>query len=182
MIQNAFTLKEIADWLNPNSVIQLPALQRGLVWKRNQIELLWDSMLREFPIGTFMLAEGEKKENVQTYFLMDGQQRYNAISLGYNKSKIEHPDMVLWLDIAPINKPSNSTRKYWIKSTTITHPWGYQDDDECSTLNADERRNALEKYGMADKNIYNEEIDFLQKEFGVSMIINPELTAANEIA
>ena len=159
MIQNAFTLKKIADWLNPNSVIQLPALQRGLVWKRNQIELLWDSILREFPIGTFMLAEGEKKENVQTYFLMDGQQRYNAISLGYNKSKIEHPDMVLWLDIDPVDKPSNSTRTYWIKSTTITHPWGYRNDDECSTLNADDRRNALKKYGMTGKNIYNEEID-----------------------
>ena len=30
--------------------------------------------------------------------------------------------------------------------------------------------------------IYNEEKDFLQKEFGLSMIINPELTAANEIS
>ena len=159
IMKNAFTLKEIADWLNLNSEIQLPALQRGLVWKRNQIELLWDSILREFPIGTFMLAEGEKKENVQTYFLMDGQQRYNAISLGYNKSKIEHPDMILWLDIDPVNKPSNSTRTYWIKSTTITHPWGYRNDDECSTLSANDRRSALEKYGMAGKNIYKEEID-----------------------
>ena len=30
--------------------------------------------------------------------------------------------------------------------------------------------------------LYNEEKDFLQKEFGLSMIINPELTAANEIS
>lgn len=30
--------------------------------------------------------------------------------------------------------------------------------------------------------IYNEEMEFIQKEFGLSMIINPELTAANEIA
>lgn len=30
--------------------------------------------------------------------------------------------------------------------------------------------------------IYNEEIDFLKEEFGLSMIINPELTAAGEIA
>ena len=30
--------------------------------------------------------------------------------------------------------------------------------------------------------IYNEEMDFLQKEFGISMIINPEQTAANEIS
>ena len=30
--------------------------------------------------------------------------------------------------------------------------------------------------------IYIEEIDFLRKEFGLAMIINPELTAAGEIA
>lgn len=30
--------------------------------------------------------------------------------------------------------------------------------------------------------IYNEEMELLQREFGLSMIINPELTAANEIA
>lgn len=30
--------------------------------------------------------------------------------------------------------------------------------------------------------IYNEEIEFLKKEFGLAMIINPELTAANEIS
>ena len=30
--------------------------------------------------------------------------------------------------------------------------------------------------------IYNSEIDFLKEEFGISMIINPELTAAREIA
>ena len=30
--------------------------------------------------------------------------------------------------------------------------------------------------------IYNEEIDFLKEEFGLSMVINPELTAAGEIA
>ena len=30
--------------------------------------------------------------------------------------------------------------------------------------------------------IYNKEIEFLKKEFGLAMIINPELAAANEIA
>lgn len=30
--------------------------------------------------------------------------------------------------------------------------------------------------------LYNEEIEFLKKEFGLAMIINPELTAANEIS
>ena len=31
IMKNAFTLKEIADWLNLNSEIQLPALQRAHV-------------------------------------------------------------------------------------------------------------------------------------------------------
>jgi uncharacterized protein with ParB-like and HNH nuclease domain len=70
-----FSLKEIADWTKPNSIVEIPALQRGLVWKPRQVELLWDSLLRGFPIGSFMLSDviGEDK-----FYLMDGQQRYNA--------------------------------------------------------------------------------------------------------
>ena len=48
-----FHLKEIASW--DKSII--PDLQRGLVWKPRQMELLWDSILRGFPIGSFIFAE-----------------------------------------------------------------------------------------------------------------------------
>ncbi|WP_031599584.1 DUF262 domain-containing protein [Ferrovum myxofaciens] len=55
------TLPEIAAWqiayppakVGP-IVATLPALQRGAVWKVKQIEELWDSILRRFPIGAFV--------------------------------------------------------------------------------------------------------------------------------
>ena len=53
-----YALKEIAEWANKqDSEVKIPDLQRGLVWKPRQMELLWDSMLRGFPIGSFILSD-----------------------------------------------------------------------------------------------------------------------------
>jgi len=43
---------------------ELPALQRGFVWKPSQVENLWDSLLREFPIGSFLLSQIHKNPGV----------------------------------------------------------------------------------------------------------------------
>src|SRR5712691_8579276 len=39
-----------------HNLVQLPPIQRGAVWKVAQVERLWDSLLRGFPIGSFVLA------------------------------------------------------------------------------------------------------------------------------
>ena len=46
---------DIANW-ERDGIIDIPALQRGLVWAPHQVELLWDSILRGFPIGAFALT------------------------------------------------------------------------------------------------------------------------------
>lgn len=79
-----FSLAEIASWTSEDSEVTIPALQRGLVWKPNQVELLWDSILRGFPIGSFLLSDITDGNDKGKYYLMDGQQRYNAISIGFN--------------------------------------------------------------------------------------------------
>jgi len=59
----SLTLNEIASWQDipgtgerPQVRASVPILQRGLVWNPGQIELLWDSILRGFPIGALVLS------------------------------------------------------------------------------------------------------------------------------
>ena len=56
-------IRQIAAWQlphlgAPDDTLRatLPALQRGAVWQARQVEELWDSLLRGFPIGAFLLA------------------------------------------------------------------------------------------------------------------------------
>ena len=153
MESKIYKLREVANWTNPDSEVTIPALQRGLVWKPSQVELLWDSILRGFPIGSFMLSDIVEQGQKGKYYLMDGQQRYNAISIGFNT--VKDARAVLWIDLVP---PSvkNSTRLFWIKATTIPQPWGFKNDDDCSRLNTREKRKALDIFELQG-NIYNRE-------------------------
>ncbi len=156
-IINSFSLKEISAKSSEDGYqIDIPSLQRGLVWKPKQVEFLWDSILRLFPIGGFVLFEN----NIKSYNLMDGQQRFESIRIGFEYPTIKST-AILWLDVCPGNI-NGSTRKYFIKATTVSHPWGYKNDDDCSVLSAADRRGALKKYyGDEEKNIYKDEISLL---------------------
>lgn len=97
-----WTLKEISEWTKEGSPVSIPAIQRGLVWKPQQVELLWDSILRQFPIGSFTLSSSIE-EGESSYNLLDGQQRWNAISLGYGSvlGDISTARSILWFDLKP---------------------------------------------------------------------------------
>ncbi len=62
-----------------------PELQRGLVWNPLQIEFLWGSLLRGFPIGSLVVCRVRNPaldEVVSiTHDLLDGQQRAKEITL-----------------------------------------------------------------------------------------------------
>ena len=156
-----WTLKEISEWCAEGSTVSIPAVQRGLVWKPQQVELLWDSILRQFPIGAFTLSSSNEN-GVYSFNLLDGQQRWNAISLGYGSVPVKPSEVraVLWFDLKPEEcwKSAKTTRKYFVRATTKAHPWGYNANDDCSRFNAEERRSALEQLGMKDKNIYKDGI------------------------
>ena len=153
-MKTEWTLKEMSNWTRTDSEVRIPAIQRGLVWKPHQGELLWDSILRQFPIGAFTLSHLHT-EGTDIYNLIDGQQRWNAVGLGYGT--LSHEDCILWFDLKPDDKVwgnSKTTRKYIIRATTKAHPWGYKANDDCNTLNTAQKRVALQEFGVNTDNEY----------------------------
>ncbi|AZA86840.1 DUF262 domain-containing protein [Chryseobacterium shandongense] len=156
-----YSLENIANWqLKGDEKIKLPILQRSFVWKPNQIETVWDSILRGYPIGAFLLAETTDS----TFELLDGQQRSTSISLGFfspweensakffdNKNKDYGHIPTVWIDLNP-EKVSN-TNKYLIRVLTRSHPWGYQAKNNSSTLSVSDRKKALDIFKNAGRNV-----------------------------
>ena len=115
---DAYTIYDIAKWQveleekiseEQTGGIQLPTLQRGFVWQPHQMEALWDSILRGYPIGSLLMS----KDHKGTKFLLDGQQRCTTIALGFKnplesvrKSLLnikEENIPAIWVDLKPLN-------------------------------------------------------------------------------
>ena len=65
----------------------LPAIQREVVWDTEQIERLFDSLMRDYPIGSFLfwLVEKRNTRNYQFYqFVRDYHQRDNSHNIKAN--------------------------------------------------------------------------------------------------
>lgn len=167
--QNIISLKELIK--NPE-IIKIPTVQRGSVWNARQVEFLWDSIFRGFPIGAFIV----RKNNDKSYDLLDGQQRYNALLLGKENSE----KAALWFDLKA-ELPENSTRKFLIKATTPAHPWGYKNDDNCSLLSAEGRRAALQNARYEEgTTIANTPINFKEfKPYGAQFPISLPILISN---
>jgi hypothetical protein len=161
-------LQDIASWWVPNIeplnspvTAALPAIQRGYVWKPEQVEYLWDSIAQGFPIGSLLLSdfntkqgksagEGGKIKSIDyKYHLLDGQQRATSIGLGFrniwaedSNNKYPEPMNVLWVDLEPLNKD----RRFSFRLCTKAHPWGYKRSNPKSKLSASEVGAALKVF------------------------------------
>lgn len=170
-------INEIACWpkgvKSTEGVLgEVPVLQRGLVWDQAQIELLWDSILRGIPIGSIVLSEitdsikdqkkgKEVKLSDATHFILDGQQRCNAITMGFNELPKEGSfDSIIWFDLNTDYLNTNSTREFLIRLTTLAHPWGFNKSDEAGRLGVGRIREKMKEI-ITGKEI-DEEIDFAE--------------------
>lgn len=107
--EKPITVKESIDNIYRKKYL-LPAIQREFVWDTEQIERLFDSLMRNYPIGSFLFwyVEKEKSKNFQFYefirkyhernsrynpkanisgeeaitAILDGQQRLTALYIG----------------------------------------------------------------------------------------------------
>lgn len=125
---------------SPRLLWMHPHYEKGLVWDAPRIELLWDSILRGLPIGSFTTCGGsEPSSHGRLYddLLLDGEQRCLAIALGMHGPEMENPahdpDLILWIDLDP-RIPPHSEREFLLRLTTAEQPWGYGKSDDCPPL------------------------------------------------
>ena len=77
MSYESMKIREVIEMIGTNE-IYLPAIQRKFVWKHTQIEKLFDSIMRDYPIGTFLFwfLNGEKINEYTFYkFLQNYHQK-----------------------------------------------------------------------------------------------------------
>lgn len=82
MSYQSATIEEIIKRIGKNE-IYLPAIQRKFVWDYDQIESLFDSIMRGYPIGTFLFwfIEGDKKNEYTFYkFIQEYHEKNNYLN------------------------------------------------------------------------------------------------------
>ncbi len=135
----------------------IPPIQRGLVWEPGQVINLWDSICKGYPIGSFLCyGKGELPD------LLDGQQRYNAICMGFgNKMDKQSPSGKNGDDAE-----SQSQAQIWVRRNpqnlekplfmvcTSCHPWGFiiNGKGEVETLSHEEQAKANQAFLRSEKN------------------------------
>lgn len=121
--QTPITVKEAVDAVH-NKKYLLPAIQRELVWDTHQIERLFDSLMRDYPVGSFLFWYVDKRKSQDYQFyefirdyherdrkhnpkadvsgdeditaILDGQQRLTSLYIGLRGSYAEKERMKRW--------------------------------------------------------------------------------------
>jgi len=175
------TLPKIASWQISRTpakqdlqwVAELPALQRGAVWKSEQIENLWDSIIQGFPVGSFLLSPYDAELGKQrfkhatkdefpyhpTHMLLDGQQRATGIALGflspwYSTPPEEDVKSVLWVDLA--TPPEGRDVDFVFRVTTRSHPWGYSRSNPAERISQQQIRDSIRAFKKASSPSFDE--------------------------
>jgi len=109
--------KDIVDNIN-NGIYQIPKFQRNFVWSKEQTAKLIDSLLKGYPIGSFILWKTnerlkslkkiggvvlkEAEDNQYIYYILDGQQRMTSLYLaleGIQIDNVSYKNIYINLDI-----------------------------------------------------------------------------------
>ncbi len=137
--QTPITIKEAIDEIFHRNFL-LPAIQRKFVWGPDKVEMLFDSIMRDYPINSFMFWEVKDesiKKNYKFYeflekyrerfnennpsrntdgvpdfmAIIDGQQRLTALHIGLRGTYAYRIPRKWWVD----NEDSLPTRKLYLE-------------------------------------------------------------------
>jgi uncharacterized protein with ParB-like and HNH nuclease domain len=80
--QTPFSIAKVIENIQSNNYI-LPAIQREFIWSDKQIERLFDSLMRGYPIGSFLFwkIKPDNLPDFQFYKFMD---RYHERDYKHN--------------------------------------------------------------------------------------------------
>lgn len=155
-------LRQWLDWASGEDrgeLLVLPMIQRGSVWRPEQIVNLWDTLLRGMPIGSLMvnsvrkgteiLLIGKKSKAAEPlerdgFSLLDGQQRTLSMLVAWPSSV--SMDRRLWIDFA--DEPG-AGHNFRLRVTTENQKFGFKRQSPSSKLPLDERRKAIWVYEAA---------------------------------
>ena len=96
--ETAITIKKAVDHIRKRHYV-LPSIQREFVWDTGQIETLFDSLMRDYPISTFLFWKVDKKKikDFQFYeFIRHYHEKNNPHNLKVELSDDE--DIIALLD------------------------------------------------------------------------------------
>lgn len=78
-----------------NQIYYLPSIQRKFVWDVHQIEKLFDSLMQNYPIGTFLfwsIEKGQDPSHIDEYTFYEFISNYNEKNaLEFMQTKVEKP-------------------------------------------------------------------------------------------
>ena len=91
--ETPLTIAEVIQDITANKYV-LPSIQREYVWDTEQIETLFDSLMRDYPIGAFLFWEVEKKKLLDYDFYEFMKYYHEKIATHNNKINLKGIDGV----------------------------------------------------------------------------------------
>ncbi|GEN45401.1 GmrSD restriction endonuclease domain-containing protein [Alkalibacillus haloalkaliphilus] len=144
------TIRKMVNYLNNEEAdggFWLPNIQRPFVWKEEQIERLFDSILREYPISTLLvwktksnlkrrqfMRDYKKKLKLTDFYVLqedhkvkqlvlDGQQRLQSLYIGL-KGSYEGKELYLNILSGDLTKPDDIRYQFkFLNQKNVEFPW-----------------------------------------------------------
>ena len=166
---------------------QIPTFQRDVVWDRDHVKKLWDSIYRFYPIGSILIWKTDihlqkhrsigghviEPDDVQDHFqyILDGQQRTTSLLTSIQGGKIEGQedfDPTIYVDLTV--KPSEEPEDDSYRSRFLF--WADIDDQGIVPHRNNERkkrhdaglvvrlRDILQQYGIIDRRLHEMGADY----------------------